>query len=254
MEASCAAAGTSVADSSAETAASSVMRGTSPKLMSAIVSSVSSLSPFAGSASMTTAGALPSDFGTTGLPGNACAYSNAPPSRTACADRTKGIGSGSAAGIAGDLADPVANHALCAFGEIKQIVARRALLRQPQVETLLDGPRAFADGLEADHATRALERMKRAPHGGQRGLIVARGTQHLELLADAVENVTRFLDENLAQFIVGRRFRHRHRRCRLRRLGRAQRRQQLLELGRVFAPVRFFQLLQQLRRPRRVLL
>ena len=158
-------------------------------------SSVSSLSPFAGSASMTTAGALPSDFGTTGIPGNACAYSNAPPSRTACADRTKGIGSGSAPGLRAIwlIQSRTMRCAPSARSSKSSLAARSCASHK--LKHCSTAHCAFADRLEADHATRALERMKRAPHGGQRGLIIARGTQHLELLADAVENVTRFLNE-----------------------------------------------------------
>ncbi len=86
-------------DSCRDAGASTWVGKAPPKSDPTVLASMFLLSTFVGSASKTTAGALPSDFGTGGIPGSACAYSNTPPSRTACADRTSGIGSGSAVGL-----------------------------------------------------------------------------------------------------------------------------------------------------------
>ena len=113
-----------------------------------------------------------------------------------------------------DALDPFGHLFARAASERKDRRRARALLGQPQVEHLFDGPGRFAEHAQADHAARPLERMEGAPQGGQVLLIRGAGHRFFARGVDGLEHFARFAEEDREQFgiddrIVGRRERQR---------------------------------------------
>ncbi len=140
-----------------------------------------------------------------------------------------------AARVAADRRDPSGHQEARGIGERNQVFRRGALLGEPEVEALFDTPRRFAKGFQADHAARAFQRVEGAPRGHESGLIIGRGTQGRELLADADQNFVRLFNKDIVQFAIGRGLTGRHRRRGLghngRGRGRKQRGQRAQEVG-----------------------
>ncbi len=75
---------------------------------------------------------------------------------------------------------------------------------QPAVHHLLDGPRGFAQIVQADHAATALQCMKATAHDRQRIVVIGRGMDLWQLRGDGRQHLVGFFEKNLQQLGIQR--------------------------------------------------
>ena len=138
-----------------------------------------------------------------------------------------------AGAMRGDVLDPVAEVAQHPLGELDQRRLGGALLGELRVEDLLARPRRLAERLQPDHARAALERVEGAPQRRQQLDVAGRRLQLGARGARRLDDLARFLEEDLAHLVVvlevldqrdRRHRRERHRRADRREAGRLGRR------------------------------
>ncbi len=99
---------------------------------------------------------------------------------------------GRATGIFGQFAHPHGEHVLHHADQFQQGWCDLLFLTQPEIQGLLDLPGDFAEILETDHASAALQGVRGAPDVGQGVGITGMGGQLFEIAFEVVEYFARF--------------------------------------------------------------
>ena len=104
--------------------------------------------------------------------------------------------------VGGDVVDPAREMAEHPGGKLNQRRLGGALIGKLGIEDLLASPGRFAEGLQADHARTALERVEGAPHRRQQAEVVRRIQELGGGRLRALDHLARFLEEDAAHLVV----------------------------------------------------